>query len=75
MKKCVSSYNIRHVNNKEYIPVQLYRENPNNQTTPYEQALGDSGKEKLPFNRTRLREGQPSAVTGWRWAHRLITHH
>lgn len=31
--------------------LQLYKENPNNQTTPYEQALGASGKAKLPFKR------------------------
>lgn len=41
---------------------------------PNEQALGNSGKEKLPFNRktllaelSRLRKGQPSAATGWVW--------
>lgn len=27
--------------------------NPNNQTTPKEKALGDSGEEKLPFNRKK----------------------
>lgn len=30
--------------------LQKYRENP---TTPYKQALGDSGKKKLPFKRNK----------------------
>lgn len=38
--------------------------------TPYVQALGDSRKEKLNFNRNlqqaRLRDGQPSVVMSWR---------
>lgn len=32
--------------------------NPNNQTTPNEKALGDSGEEKLPFNRKNLWQNQ-----------------
>lgn len=31
----------------------------------HKEALGESGKEELPFNRKRLGEGQPSAMTGW----------
>lgn len=44
--------------------------NPQYQTAPYEQALGDSEEEELPFNRKwtsntrRMREGRPSAPTG-----------
>lgn len=40
---------------------------------PYEQALEDSGKEKLPFLQeetscwTRIREGRLSAKTGYKW--------
>lgn len=32
---------------------QQYRENLENQTNPYEQVFGDSGEEKLPFNRKK----------------------
>lgn len=51
--------------------LQQYRENPNNQPTPYEKAFGNSGKVKLPFarkkpqSRSRLSEEEPSATTGW----------
>lgn len=47
----------------------LLKRNTNNQVIRYKQPLGDGGKEKLPFNkktpsiRSRLGEGQPSAVT------------
>lgn len=30
-------------------PPKYQRENSNNQTTPFDRALGDSGEQKLPF--------------------------
>lgn len=37
--------------------LQKYRENPNNQTTPYQQAVGGSGKEKVPAEPASVRGG------------------
>lgn len=41
----------------------ILERNPNNPTTSCEQALGNSGKKNLPFNRKKPLV--PSAATGW----------
>lgn len=46
--------------------LKYYKENPNPQTIPYKQALGNTVEEELPFNRNQNREVQPSATNGWR---------
>lgn len=44
--------------------LHYYRKNPNDRTMPYEQALGDTGKQDLPFNRKTQGQERCSHLVG-----------
>ncbi|KAL4005570.1 hypothetical protein ACER0C_005283 [Sarotherodon galilaeus] len=55
---------------------KIQSETRNKQTTPFEQALGDSGEEKLPFSRNKPPaqpgSGMDSAITLWQFLLQLL---